>query len=623
MKQQDLKIAIIGAGPSGGILGAFLSQKNPDIILVDVWKTHIEAIKSNGLEILGKNKLNGKFKPENLLTNSKRLKDLKPNVVFVAVKTTFLRDVLNELKDVLEPDAFIISYQNGIETENEVANYFDKQHALRVVINYAGNIKSPGKINMTFFNPPNYIGILSPESENIARLIAKVMTEAGLKTEFSEDIQVKVWQKAILNSTLSGVCAITQMTMKEAMSFKETYHIVSNVLKECIHVANANNIHVPQEFHEQALTYLQKGGNHKPSMLIDIENHRQTEVQYLNAKIVEYAKKKKLKIPFNQALSSFITGLDFINKNISDYIKIKVKEFDFKERCLFCSYVKDCIDVFTFCPLSGDNIPVKALSQRTGVLPYTHIKYTEKERIATIQIDSPPANQLSLDCFNEILRAVHDIQWKKNADVLILTGTKKFFGSGLDLKQINDEIIRSVGIASRNTINAIENLQIPTIAMINGYALGGGLELALATDIRIASSNAKFGQPEVKIGIIPGAGGTQRLTHLIGSAKASEMILTGDIINAQQALDWGIISQIYLPEELMEAGLTLAKKIQQNAPIAIKNAKSAIRIATRVKDLQAGLDFETQMFNDSFNTKDRVEGIQAFLEKRPAKFQGK
>ncbi|MFV2014066.1 MAG: enoyl-CoA hydratase/isomerase family protein, partial [Candidatus Heimdallarchaeota archaeon] len=208
-------------------------------------------------------------------------------------------------------------------------------------------------------------------------------------------------------------------------------------------------------------------------------------------------------------------------------------------------------------------------------------------------------------------------------DVLILTGTGKFFGSGLDLKSINEEIVHSVGIASRNAITAIETLQIPTIAVINGYALGGGMELALATDIRIASSKAKFGQPEVKIGIIPGAGGTQRLTHLIGSARASEMILTGDIISADQALDWGIISQIVPAEELTKAGLKLAEKIQKNAPIAIKKAKSAIKIATRVKDLHAGLDFETQLFNEVFNTKDRIEGINAFLEKRPPKFKGK
>ncbi|MFV2014216.1 MAG: ketopantoate reductase family protein, partial [Candidatus Heimdallarchaeota archaeon] len=349
MNKDDLKIAIIGAGPAGGILGTYLSQTNPDIIIVDVWKKHLNAIKNNGLEIVGKADLNGKFKANNLLTNSKELKELKPNIVFIAVKTTFLQIVLNELKDILQPDTYVISYQNGIGTEQDIAKVFGTKNTLRVVINYAGNVKSPGKINMTFFNPPNYIGVMNSEGEETAKLIAKVMTDSGLPTEFNPEIQVKVWQKAILNSTLSGICAITQMTMQEAMSFQETYHIVSNVLKESIFVANANNIEVPEEFHEKGLMYLKKGGHHKPSMLIDIENHRQTEVQYLNNKIVEYARKKDIKIPFNEALSSFISGLDFINKNIRNYVKIKVEELDFKEECVFCSYVKDCIDTFSFC----------------------------------------------------------------------------------------------------------------------------------------------------------------------------------------------------------------------------------------------------------------------------------
>jgi enoyl-CoA hydratase len=254
---------------------------------------------------------------------------------------------------------------------------------------------------------------------------------------------------------------------------------------------------------------------------------------------------------------------------------------------------------------------------------FNHIKFSEEDRIAVIKIDSPPANQLNLECFNEIQRAVYEIQWKKSADVLILTGNEKFFGSGLDLKSIDKEIVTSVGIASRNAITAIETLEIPTIAVINGFALGGGMELALATDIRISSDKAKFGQPEVKLGIIPGAGGTQRLTHLIGSAKASEMILTGDIITAEQALSWGIISKVVPHDQLMETGLSMAKRIQKNAPLAIKKAKSSIKIASRVKDLETGLDFETTAFNEVFNTEDRIEGIQAFLEKRTPDFKGK
>ena len=622
MNTKDLRIAIIGAGPSGGILGSYLAEKNPDIIVVDVWQSHIDAIKNHGLKLIGFKTITSNFKREHLLTSSKDLKQFNPNLIFLAVKTTFTKKVLQDLKDVIGPDTYLVSHQNGIGTEDDIAEVFGKNRALRGVLNYAGNLVTPGVIDMTFFNPPNYIGTLSPEADEMAKTVAELLTESGLTTKFTPEIQSKIWEKAILNSTLSGICAITQMTMKEAMSFQETYHMVSNVLIEAIHVATINGVNIDPEFHDKALAYLKKGGHHKPSMLIDIENHRQTEVEYLNGKVVDIAHKNNIKVPFNEAIVSFISGLDFVNKNIMGYIKKNVTDLGFKDRCVFCMHVKSCIDSFTFCPLTGDNIPLKALTQRGHAPVYNHIKLVETDRVATIKIDSPPSNQLSLECFQELLKAVNEIQWKKSADVLILTGSGKYFGSGLDLKSISPEIVSEVGLASRNAISAIETLDIPTISVINGFALGGGMELALATDIRIASDKAKFGQPEVKLGIIPGAGGTQRLTHLIGSARASEMILVGDIIDAQQALSWGIVSQVVPAEELNEAGIKLAKKIQKNAPLAIKKAKSSIKIASRV-DTESGLDFETKSFNEVFNTEDRVEGIQAFLEKRPPNFQGK
>lgn len=622
MSVKDLRIAIIGAGPSGGLLGAHLAEKNPELVLVDVWQSHIDAIKTNGLKIVGFNAFTANFKRDNLLTNLKDLKKFNPNVVFIAVKTTFLNQVLQDLKDVAGPDTFFVSYQNGIGTEADIAKVYGKERAIRAVINYAGNLVSPGIIDMTFFNPPNYVGTLSSEADETAKAIATLFSESGLTTKFDPDIQVKIWEKGILNATLSGICAITQMTMKEAMSFQETYHMVCNVLKEAIYVAGLDNVKLSSDFYDRAIEYLKKGGHHKPSMLIDIENHRQTEVQYLNGKIVEIAHENNIKVPFNEALVSFISGLDFVNKNIMSYIKVNVKDLGFKNDCVFCSHVKDCIDNFTFCPLTGDNIPLKALNQHSQRPKYNHIKLIEEDRIATIQIDSPPSNQLGLECFNELLKAVHEIEWKKSADVLIVTGTGKYFGSGLDLKSVNNEIISDIGLASRNAISAIETLAIPTISVINGFALGGGMELALATDIRISSAKAKFGQPEVKLGIIPGAGGTQRLTKLIGSARASEMILVGDIIDANQALSWGIISQVVPDAELMDVTMKLAKKIQHNAPLAIQKAKSSIKIASKV-DIESGLDFETKSFNEVFNTEDRVEGIQAFLEKRPPNFQGK
>ncbi|MHA1994968.1 MAG: ketopantoate reductase family protein [Candidatus Hodarchaeales archaeon] len=310
MTKSDYDVAIVGVGPSGGILGAFLSQKGVDVTLVDIWKDHIEAIKQNGLQIEGVSKMNVHFDTDHLKTSVKDLKESTVNLIFIATKTPYLKHVVDELKEVISDDSLIVSHQNGLHTEKVISETFGRERSFRNVINYAGNIVGPGKIDMTFFNPPNFVGAISPQMEEKAQDIAELMNSQEFQTTSIEDIQPAVWKKVILNSALAPVCAITGQTMKDAMDFTDTNKLASEIIKEGIAVTNAIGISFGPDFHKICMGYLSKGGHHKPSMLIDIENRNPTEIDYLNGKIVELGNKHNIPVPFNEATTSYVRAME-------------------------------------------------------------------------------------------------------------------------------------------------------------------------------------------------------------------------------------------------------------------------------------------------------------------------
>ncbi|MFX1511894.1 MAG: ketopantoate reductase family protein [Promethearchaeota archaeon] len=361
MDVKDYKIAVVGAGPMGGILGAFLAQKNVDVTLVDIWKEHMDAIREKGLTIGGVETLTSQFTTDHLITSISDLKDIKLDLVFIATKASVLEPVVNELKMVIPENTFVVSYQNGIGNEEFLAKVFGDERVFRVIINYAGNIIEPGKVDMTFFNPPNVIGSVSPKNHVLAKSIAELMSETGLITEFQEDIKPAEWKKAILNAALGSLCAITRATMREAMDFPDTRAIVSDTLKEGLAVAEAIGITFEADFHDKCIAYLSKGGHHKPSTLIDVENRKQTEISFLNEKIAEIGKKHNVPVPVNQAITALVKIIDAFNKRDQQYINTKVKEMGLEDRCVDCYYAKDCIDVFHCCPFSGEVIPSKTV----------------------------------------------------------------------------------------------------------------------------------------------------------------------------------------------------------------------------------------------------------------------
>ena len=234
-------------------------------------------------------------------------------------------------------------------------------------------------------------------------------------------------------------------------------------------------------------------------------------------------------------------------------------------------------------------------------------------------------NSMNSETRKELATAFEKLDEDNEVKVSILTGSPgKSFIAGADVKEFSKMNIQNRKIMEEDwrITNVISQSKKPVIAMINGFCLGGGLEIAMACDLRTASENSKLGQPEINIGIIPGAGGTQRLTRLVGEGRSMELILTGNMISAEKAERWGLVNIVTNENELKEKTMKLANQIAEKTPFAIERAKRSIKAAS-IMTMKEGLKFEQELFVECFKSEDGKEGIRAFVEKRKPQFKGK
>jgi len=257
---------------------------------------------------------------------------------------------------------------------------------------------------------------------------------------------------------------------------------------------------------------------------------------------------------------------------------------------------------------------------------YETLLVERRERVALITINRPQKmNALNIQTREEGARALEELREDETVRVVVFTGAgEKAFVAGADIAEFQGRtaVTQRDVMTGRSLFTAVDSFPKPVIAMVNGYCLGGGCELALSCDLRVASENAKFGQPEINLGIIPGGGGTQRLTHLVGEGKAMELILTGDIIDAQTAYRFGLVNFVYPAADLEAKTMELANRIAEKSPVALRMAKEAVKTASR-STLDEGLRREIDLFSICFSSEDKDEGVSAFLEKRKAEFKGR
>jgi enoyl-CoA hydratase len=259
-------------------------------------------------------------------------------------------------------------------------------------------------------------------------------------------------------------------------------------------------------------------------------------------------------------------------------------------------------------------------------MTYANLLLTREDGIGTVTINRPEVmNALNIAVFQELYRMFTEIEKDPEIRVVILTGAGKAFVAGVDIREMKDSdssSIRKFIKIARRAGDAVYNLSKPVIAAVNGYAFGGGNELALACDLIIASENAQFGQQEINLGIVPGGGAIQRLTRLVGMTKAKEIVYTGDVIDARTALEIGFINKVVPPEKLMDEARALARKLLVKSAVALSYAKKAFQTGADMT-LAAGLDLDESYFARCFDTEDQKEGMQAFVERRKPRFKNR
>ncbi|WPC42277.1 short-chain-enoyl-CoA hydratase [Clostridium sp. JS66] len=257
-------------------------------------------------------------------------------------------------------------------------------------------------------------------------------------------------------------------------------------------------------------------------------------------------------------------------------------------------------------------------------MEYKNIKLEKENHTSILTINRPKAlNALNAELLNEIDQCIDEVKNDESTYVLIITGEGKAFVAGADIAEMKDktpEQARKFAELGLAIFRKIELMEKPVIAAINGFALGGGCELSMSCDIRIASQKAKFGQPEVGLGIIPGFAGTQRLSRLVGPGKAKELIYTADMIKAEEAEKIGLVNKVVAPEELMNEAKAMAEKIASKAQAAIRYSKISINKGFET-DIDTGMTIENNLFGLCFATEDQKEGMGAFLEKRSPDFK--
>jgi len=300
--------AVIGAGPVGCIVAAFLAKGGYDVTLCDVIPKLIKPAIDPGIIIEGAENLQQVVK--RTCTNIDELADIKPEVIFITVKANALPLIASAIQDFHQEGMYVVSWQNGIDTELELAKALGEKAIMRAVVNYGCGLLGPAHVRMPFHHPPHYIQELDQESKSAAVVVAESLTSCGLTTDHTDQIISMVWRKSIMNACMNPVCAVTGLTMAQAMNDPIVFQIVEALAKECVKVARANEIDLGWDYYPKAIEYMRNAGDHKPSMLMDIENKRITEIDFINGKFVEYGEQAGIETPYNITLRSLVKGLE-------------------------------------------------------------------------------------------------------------------------------------------------------------------------------------------------------------------------------------------------------------------------------------------------------------------------
>jgi 2-dehydropantoate 2-reductase len=302
------RFAVVGAGPVGCIVAAFLARGGYDVTLCDVIPALLAPALDPGIRLEGAEDFQQKVTRTCLAVDD--LAPYDPDVILITVKANALPLIASAIEGFQRPGRYIVSWQNGIDTELELSRALGREPVMRAVVNYGCGLVAPGHVRLPFHHPPHYLQELDPKAGPAAREIARALSQCGLATEHTSQIVSMVWRKTVMNASMNPVCAVTGLTMSRAMSDPIVYQTVEALVRECIRVARANEILLGWDYFVQAMDYMRHAGDHKPSMLMDVEAGRLTEIDYINGKFVEYGERAGIETPFNRTMRSLVKGIE-------------------------------------------------------------------------------------------------------------------------------------------------------------------------------------------------------------------------------------------------------------------------------------------------------------------------
>jgi 2-dehydropantoate 2-reductase len=312
--ENKINVGIIGLGPVGMILAVKLQEAGCNVALCVRNEVKITKIKTEGIVL--ENVINAKAHFSQVYQNIRDLAESDLDYLVFAVKSYQMGGMLEEAKELNSEKLTVIAAQNGIDVEEFLTTAFGESKTLRMIVNYAGNIVSPNTVKVTFFTPPNYLGSVNDTKTKEAEVFASLLNQSNLTTEVVNSFELvkRTWEKTLLNASLSALCGVSRLTMAEAMADKDTVELIEQVIAEGIQVAEAEKIKFPDDFLRHCMRYLKKGGDHFPSLAVDLINNRPTEIDYFNGKIVEYGRKHYIRTSLNLAFTNMVKAMT--NKNI-------------------------------------------------------------------------------------------------------------------------------------------------------------------------------------------------------------------------------------------------------------------------------------------------------------------
>ena len=318
MNKKKLRFGIIGLGPVGQTLAVHLKDAGCEVAVTDIDIDKLTLIRKSGIELV--DKIEKQVYLKHVYGSIQELFEHDFDVLITAVKDYNVESIIEQLRLCEKKDVFLLIAQNGIGIRKKYLTFFEEPKIFRMVVNFAGILHAPNVTAVSFFNPPNFVASVDDSHPEIAAQISQLFSNVGLLTENVSSFEVsnKIWEKTILNAALSPLCAISNLTMKEAMDHPDTLEIVEQIIYEAVEVAKAEEIKLPDNFVKLAIRYLKNAGNHMPSLAVDLINKRETEIDFMNGKIVEYGRKHYIKTPLNLTFTNLVRSITYRNRRLKD-----------------------------------------------------------------------------------------------------------------------------------------------------------------------------------------------------------------------------------------------------------------------------------------------------------------